>query len=218
MSEIPTIQEFNPVLKIKNSSVPGKTPSVLETGELAINNHDSVLFYKDLQTDSVRSFDFKTSLLGLSLKNYLNFEKQVRDYRNSTINDLQTWTIGDYASAIPPYRQQHEYYAFVDYDIETKTINESENVEIINHDQVGEFTVKFISNFPHNKYKVNFEFAGFENFTADEIYVSQIDTQWAGSLKVKTAKVMTTENTTDSTWDLSVSRENIPGLKITAYY
>jgi hypothetical protein len=37
-------------------------------------------------------------------------------------------------------------------------------------------------------------------------------------MTVKTARVTTTENTENSTWDLAVSRDNIPGLKITAYY
>lgn len=210
--------EYTPMLKLKNSIVAGRVPDSLEAGELAINNNDSKLFYKDTSEGLVKSFDFKLGLQGLTLQNFLNFEKQLRDYRNSTVADLQTWTIADYSTAIPPYRQQHEYYAFCDYDVDTQTISESENISEVVHNQNGEFTVKFISKFPHNKYKVNFEFAGFEGFGADEIYVSQISSQWAGSMTVRTARVTTTENTETSSWDLAVARDNIPGLKITAYY
>ena len=38
------------------------------------------------------------------------------------------------------------------------------------------------------------------------------------SMTVRTARVTTTENTETSSWDLAVARDNIPGLKITAYY
>ena len=210
--------EYTPMLKLKNSTVAGRIPDNLEAGELAINNNDSKLFYKDTSEGLVKSFDFKLGLQGLTLQNFLNFEKQLRDYRNSTVADLQTWTIADYSTAIPPYRQQYEYYAFCDYDVDTQTVSESENISEVVHNQNGEFTVKFISKFPHNKYKVNFEFAGFEGFGADEIYVSQISSQWAGSMTVRTARVTTTENTETSSWDLAVARDNIPGLKITAYY
>lgn len=210
--------EYTPMLKLKNSIVAGRVPDSLEAGELAINNNDSKLFYKDTSEGLVKSFDFKLGLQGLTLQNFLNFEKQIRDYRNSTVGDLQTWTIADYSTAIPPYRQQYEYYAFCDYDVDTQTISESENISEVIHNQNGEFTVKFISKFPHNKYKVNFEFSEFEGFGADEIYVSQVSSQWAGSITVRTARVTTTENTENSTWDLTVSRDNIPGLKITAYY
>ena len=91
------------------------------------------LWRQDLEPDNIAfawrlSFDFKLGLQGLTLQNFLNFEKQLRDYRNSTVADLQTWTIADYSTAIPPYRQQHEYYAFCDYDVDTQTISESENI------------------------------------------------------------------------------------------
>src|SRR6185295_5772226 len=48
-----------PVLRIMHSSVPGRAPTLLEHGQIAINDSDGILYYVDADSSTIRSFSLK---------------------------------------------------------------------------------------------------------------------------------------------------------------
>ena len=78
------MSDFFPILKIKNSDITGRAPADLESGELAINNYDGKLFYRNSKEGGVNSLNL---LSGLSLQSFLNFEKELRDI------EMPTWEL-----------------------------------------------------------------------------------------------------------------------------
>ena len=65
------MSDFFPILKIKNSDITGRAPNDLESGELAINNYDGKLFYRNSKQGGINSLDL---LSGFSLQSFLNFD------------------------------------------------------------------------------------------------------------------------------------------------
>ena len=111
------------VLKIKNSTVPGRKPADLESGEIAINLHDGLLFYKD-STDSAIKFlkpnIFDTVLLGQVSK---------LQYQSYTYEDIQNDTLEMYDGYIRPYHIQRKFVADTTCNPQIDTQENSLNIE-----------------------------------------------------------------------------------------
>ena len=146
------------VLKIKNSTVPGRKPADLESGEIAINLHDGLLFYKD-STDSAIKFlkpnIFDTVLLGQVSK---------LQYQSYTYEDIQNDTLEMYDGYIPPYHIQHKFVAETTYNPQTDTQENSLNIDSIEKIDTGEFKFNFISPFNTNTYHVDLDVQKFDDF------------------------------------------------------
>ena len=159
------MSEFQRILKIKNSDITGRAPTDLESGELAINNFDGRLFFRDAQTNGINSIDLLTK--GLTLENYLNFEKEVRDYRNSKVSDIiaANWTVEQLSTAVPPYKNNFSYYSECSYIPTSETINKKKNISSVEKLATGYYKFNFISSFPDTDYEVVIDIPKFETTT-----------------------------------------------------
>ena len=159
------MSDFFPILKIKNSDVSGRTPADLESGELAINNFDSKLFFRDAQSNNINSIDLLTK--GLTLENYLNFEKEVRNYKNSKVSDIVSanWTVEQLSTAVPPYKNNFSYYSECNYVPTSETIDKKKNMNTVEKLATGYYKFNFISSFPNTDYEVIIDIPKFETTT-----------------------------------------------------
>lgn len=146
------------VLKIKNSTVPGRKPADLESGEIAINLHDGLLFYKDSTDNAIKFLKpniFDTVLLGQVSK---------LQYQSYTYEDIQNDTLEMYDGYIPPYHTQHKFVAEATYNPQTNTQENSLNIDSIEKIDTGEFKFNFISPFNNNTYHVDLDVQKFDDF------------------------------------------------------
>ena len=183
------MSDFFPILKIKNSDITGRTPTDLESGELAINNYDGKLFYKNSKEGGVNSLNL---LSGLSLQGFLNFEKELRDYRNADVATLTSWTINTVSDAVPPYKHDYDYYSVCNYNPQSDAISKKQNVKSVTKQGVGSYLFEFISPFPNIDYEVTVDYPQFEE--GGVVYFSKISNKTVSSLSIITATASSDSN------------------------
>ena len=183
------MSDFFPILKIKNSDITGRTPNDLESGELAINNYDGKLFYKNSKEGGVNSLNL---LSGLSLQGFLNFEKELRDYRNADVATLTNWTINTVSDAVPPYKHDYDYYSVCNYNPQSDAISKKQNVSSVTKQGVGSYLFEFISPFPNIDYEVTVDYPQFEE--GGVVYFSKIASKTVSSLSIITATASSDSN------------------------
>ena len=183
------MSDFFPVLKIKNSDITGRAPNDLESGELAINNYDGKLFYKNSKEGGVNSLNL---LSGLSLQGFLNFEKELRDYRNADVATLTSWTINTVSDAVPPYKHDYDYYSVCNYNPQSDAISKKQNVKSVTKQGVGSYLFEFISPFPNIDYEVTVDYPQFEE--GGVVYFSKISNKTVSSLSIITATASSDSN------------------------
>ena len=183
------MSDFFPILKIKNSDITGRAPNDLESGELAINNYDGKLFYKNSKEGGVNSLNL---LSGLSLQGFLNFEKELRDYRNADVATLTSWTINTVSDAVPPYKHDYDYYSVCNYNPQSDSISKKQNVSSVTKQGVGSYLFEFISPFPNIDYEVTVDYPQFEE--GGVVYFSKISNKTVSSLSIITATASSDSN------------------------
>ena len=183
------MSEFVPILKIKNSDITGRAPNDLESGELAINNYDGKLFYRNSKEGGVNSLNL---LSGLSLQGFLNFEKELRDYRNANVATLTSWTINTVSDAVPPYKHDYDYYSVCNYNPQSDTVSKKQNVKSVTKQGVGSYLFEFISPFPNTDYEVTIDYPQFEE--GGVVYFSKISNKTVNSLSIVTATASSDSN------------------------
>ena len=183
------MSDFFPILKIKNSDITGRAPADLESGELAINNYDGKLFYRNSKEGGVNSLNL---LSGLSLQSFLNFEKELRDYRNADVGTIVNWTISSVSDAVPPYKHDYNYYGVCHYNPQTESINKRQNIKSVTKQGVGSYIFEFISPFPNTEYEVTIDYPQFEE--GGVVYFSKIANKTASSLSIITATASSDSN------------------------
>ena len=183
------MSDFFPILKIKNSDITGRAPNDLESGELAINNYDGKLFYRNSKQGGINSLDL---LSGFSLQSFLNFEKELRDYRNADVATLTSWTINTVSDAVPPYKHDYDYYSVCNYNPQSDAISKKQNVKSVTKQGVGSYLFEFISPFPNIDYEVTVDYPQFEE--GGVVYFSKIASKTVSSLSIITATASSDSN------------------------
>lgn len=183
------MSDFFPILKIKNSDITGRAPNDLESGELAINNYDGKLFYRNSKQGGINSLDL---LSGFSLQSFLNFEKELRDYRNADVATLTSWTINTVSDAVPPYKHDYDYYSVCNYNPQSDAISKKQNVKSVTKQGVGSYLFEFISPFPNIDYEVTVDYPQFEE--GGVVYFSKISNKTVSSLSIVTATASSDSN------------------------
>ena len=156
---------------------------------MAINNYDGKLFYRNSKQGGINSLDL---LSGLSLQSFLNFEKELRDYRNADVATLTSWTINTVSDAVPPYKHDYDYYSVCNYNPQSDVISKKQNVKSVTKQGVGSYLFEFISPFPNTDYEVTIDYPQFEE--GGVVYFSKISNKTVSSLSIVTATASSDSN------------------------
>ncbi len=165
------------IVKIKNSNIPGREPTELLEGELAINFHDGKLFYHDDVSNTVNHF--------ISDPKFIS--NIILDYKRSTVSDLLSETIGVYSKVRPPYIHDYQYYAQVTYNTETDTSSNVMNVKEVSKISTGSYRIYMNSPFPDSTYEVDLKIPSFNDF-GESLNYARVSSQDANWIQIETGR------------------------------